>query len=363
MINVLSDRPLALIGDLGATHTRIALVQGEMTLAYASYSTQEAQSLESMLNQFLDEELTEPHLRDEIVVSCFGVAGHVSNGSAHLTNVGWVVRESTIRDLINAPTLLVNDFYAQAVAMPELDRSALVHICGPDHLEPSDGRSIAVLGAGSGLGEAILIPRHGEPSPCEREDKEGEDRKTSEEREENCSPWIAIATEGGHARFAPRNEAEVGLNRWLKGRYGDHISVERVVSGSGIVDLFRYFLSGRPLPLGFEEPITGAQVTQRALEFADPTSITALSHFVGVYADEAANLTLKSNAGTVYLSGGVTPHLLPVLHEHFATHFLNKGRYSALLSRVSVWVVIEPDPGLLGAQVLAERLLDSMRIL
>ena len=197
MIDVISDRPLALIGDLGATHTRVALVRGEETLAQARYSTQAALSLEFILEKFLNEELPEPSLRDEIVVSCFGVAGHVQAGVAHLTNVGWAVRESSIRELINAPALLVNDFYAQAIAMPALGRAQLVHLCGPNILCPNDGRSIAVLGAGSGLGEAILIPRDYEPSPHEVIDDERSVDCDSEETISNGSRWIAVATEGG----------------------------------------------------------------------------------------------------------------------------------------------------------------------
>lgn len=361
MTHKIADRPLALIGDLGATNTRVALVQGHKTIAQCSYATQEATSLESMLEQFMSEELPDPSLREEIVVSCFGVAGHVSNGAAHLTNVGWVVRESTIREMINAPALLVNDFYVQAAAVPVMSRESVVHLCGPELMQPNDGRSIAILGAGSGLGEAILIPRYQDLSPFEPLEF-SVDVHSSSTPSNDGSEWIVVATEGGHTRFAPRNEAEVGLNRWLKGRYGDHVSVERVVSGAGVVDLFLYFLGGRPLPVGFSEPVTGAQVTHAAFENRDSIALNALTHFVGVYADEAANLTLKSNAGAVYLSGGVTPHLLPMLHEHFSHSFLCKGRYNKLLANVSVWVVIEPDPGLLGAQVLAERLLNSMRI-
>lgn len=352
MTSKLFDAPLALIGDLGATHTRVALVQGQALIAQSNYSTQDASDLESLLEKFLNDDVPQPISMDEIMVSCFGVAGHVSEGEAFLTNVGWKVSESAIRDFTNAPALVVNDFYAQAVAMPLLDRRSLTHICGPDQLIPKAGRSIAVLGAGSGLGEAILVPK-----PYDVIDQHNP--STDHELDD---AWIAVATEGGHARFAPRNEAEVGLNRWLQGRYGEHISVERVVSGMGLVDLFSYFLGARSLPDGYTEPLTGQQVSQAAFERYDPIALDAISHFVGVYADEAANLTLKSNAGIVFLSGGVTPHLLPAIHEQFPSNFIKKGRYQRLLGGVSVWAVTIPHPGLLGAQVLAERLLNSISL-
>ena len=132
------------------------------------------------------------------------------------------------------------------------------------------------------------------------------------------------------------------------------------MSGPGVVDIFQYLLGGRALPDGFSKPLTGVQVSEAALNRGDPIALEALSHFVGVYADEAANLTLKSNAGVVFLSGGITPQLLPVIHEHFQGSFINKGRYRRLLAQVSVWAVTAPNPGLFGAQVLANRLFNSL---
>ena len=342
--------PLALIGDLGGTNIRIALVRGEQIISEARYKTADFSGIKALLELFLSQ-LEPEALRDEVVVACFGVAGPVIRGEAYLTNVGWTVSEKLIREMLDAPVLLVNDFYSQATAMPLLQRDSLVHICGPDQLQPAAGQSIAVLGAGSGLGEAILVPSQYHPRPYDEEEPDGD---------EPTPNWVAIATEGGHARFAPRNETEVGLNRWLQGRYGEHVSVERVVSGPGIVDIFQYLLGGRALPDGFSEPLTGIQVSEAALKRSEPVSIEALSYFVGVYADEAANLTLKSNAGVVFLSGGITPQLLPVIHEHFQGTFINKGRYRSILAQVSVWAVTAPNPGLFGAQVLASRLFNSL---
>ena len=342
--------PLALIGDLGATNVRIALVRGDQLLAESRYKTANFSGFKPLLESFLND-LEPTHLKDEIVVACLGVAGPVVRGEAHLTNVGWSASEAQLREVLNAPGLLVNDFYAQAVAMPLLQRDSLVHICGPNRLTPSPGQTISVLGAGSGLGQAILVPSAYAPHPYDPEDQGETDVATE---------WIAIATEGGHSRFAPRNEAEVGLNRWLQGRYGEHVSVERVVSGPGVVDIFQYLLGGRTLPDGFSKPLTGVQVSEAAFNRGEPTALEALSHFVGVYADEAANLTLKSNAGVVFLSGGITPQILPTIHEYFQGSFINKGRYKRLLSQVSVWAVTAPNPGLFGAQVLANRLFNSL---
>lgn len=354
----LRGEPLALIGDIGATNTRLALVRGELLVAEAGYATQTLSGVEPLINQFFSEAVQAPELQREVSVCCFGVAGPVIRGEAHLTNVGWAIKEAELRDLLDAPSLLVNDFYAQAVAMPLLGRDSLVHICGPDEITPRLGQSIAVLGAGSGLGEAILTPAQHEARPYDAtaQAELQTDTETSEMRE-----WVAIATEGGHARFAPRNEAEVGLHRWLQGRHGEHVSVERVVSGPGLVEIFQYLIGGRALPDGFTEPLHGAMISRAALEDREPTARQALAHFVGVYADEAANLTLKSNAGVVFLSGGITPQILPAIHEHFQGAFINKGRYRSQLAQVSVWAVTAPKPGLFGAQVLAHRLFETIR--
>lgn len=343
------EAPLALIGDLGATHTRLALVRGDERICHKSYSTQHASSLEAVIKEFLNNEVDDLEQLGGLKGACLGVAGHVSRGEAHLTNVGWTVKEASIQNLLGAPTLLVNDFYAQAVAMPLLNKDALVHICGPKSLSPEAGRSFGVLGAGSGLGEAILVSPQSDAITARHQAKTGP----------VANEWLVVPTEGGHCRFAPRNEEEVKLNRWLQERYGEHISVERVVSGAGLVDLFYYFLGDLDLPIGFTEPVKGAQITQAAFERQCEVSLKAISHFVGIYADEAANLTLKSNAGVVFLSGGVTPHLLPMIHQEFPSHFVKKGRYQSLLANVSVWAVTKTDPGLFGAQALAERLIQS----
>jgi glucokinase len=338
-----------LIGDLGATHTRLALVRGDERICQKNYSTQTATSLEAVIQEFLNQEAGDLTQYGGLKGACFGVAGHVSQGEAYLTNVGWAVNESKLQALLGAPTLLVNDFYAQAVAMPLLKQESLTHICGPKNLIPEQGRSFAVLGAGSGLGEAILVSPQSDAITARQQ---ASTKIASHE-------WLVVPTEGGHCRFAPRNDEEVKLNRWLQERYGEHISVERLVSGAGLVDLFYYFLGDQDLPIGFSEPVKGAQITMAAFERDCQISLKSLKHFVGIYADEAANLTLKSNAGVVFLSGGVTPHLLPIIHKEFPAHYVKKGRYQSLLANVSVWAVTKTDPGLFGAQALAERLIQS----
>ena len=353
MSSTLTDliNPCLLIGDIGGTHARLALVQGPLMLKQKVYATQEFNHLSEVLHQFKQLLEDDSHDYPQAQAACFAVAGPVLHGEVLLTNVGWKLTENHLSELLNIKVRLVNDFYAQAVAIPHLTRDSLVHLCGPELQDEGEARPIAVLGAGTGLGEALLIP---EPQPM---------MLVEEEEEQEVSTHVvrsihyqAIATEGSHARFAPRNEREIGLLRWLQGRYGDHISVERVVSGQGLVDLFSYLQAGRSLPKDWTYPVNAAQVSQAALDEEDEVCQLALQHFVEVYADEAANLVLKSNAEAVYLSGGITQKILPALHSYFHPIFTHKGRYQNWLSKVSVWVVMVQEPGLLGAQIIAEEL-------
>jgi glucokinase len=343
MTDTASDHLVVLIGDIGGTHCRLALVEHDQILAQETYSSQDYPHLKIPVLAFLKKCKDDHHKATQEVtkdltpkVACFGVAGPVHQGRVHLTNLGWTLEETELSEQIGCPVRLVNDFYAQAVAIPYLDRYSLVHLCGPDS-QDTHQRPIAVLGAGTGLGEALLIP-----SPNQG--------------------YIAVATEGGHTRFAPKNEIEIGLLRWLQGRYGDHISVERVVSGPGLVDLYRYLLGSRSPCALLEEPITGAMISRLALEHADETCERSLEIFISIYADEAANLALKCNAQAVYLSGGITPQILTSLRRYFHHIFVDKGRYRQWLADVSVWVVAAPEPGLMGAQIEAENLAKQLKI-
>lgn len=332
--------PLLLTADIGGTNARFALWLGDELLVSHSYPTKDYQSLDVPLSQFLSEH--QAHLELPVEAACFGVAGPVFEGSAHLTNVGWSLNERSIAALLRCPVSLVNDFFAQAAVVTSLSREQVVHLCGPESIEEgAERRPIAVLGAGTGLGEAFLIPE------CWA-------RVQDEPR------YRAFATEGGHTRFAPRNEVEVGLMRWLQGRYGEHVSVERILSGPGLVDLFNYLRGGQPLSARYQEPVTPEQVTAAA-EQRDELALRALQRWVELYADEAANLALKLNAEAIYLSGGLSPKLLPALRASFPGTFVQKGRYRPWLSSLSVWVVTAEEPGLLGARQIAADLAQSAR--
>lgn len=314
---------LILAGDIGGTNARLALYEEGALRARCTVSTPDYNGLGPIVEGFLAAERARP---DAV---CVGVAGPVRSGRARLTNVvDWTLDADELSAQIGAPFRLINDFHAQALAMPRL---------GPDDYEelggdlPVPGAPMVVIGAGTGLGEAFLVP--------------------------GPQGWLVMAGEGSHARFAPRNEREVGLLRDLWRDWPDHVSVERVVSGPGLVRIYDHFRGTEPRPpaLQVEDPAPG--ITARALAGECPHCVAALELFVEAYADEAANLALKCNAGVVWLTGGITPRILPFVRRLFRPAFVAKGRYGAWLETVPVRVVLHPDAGLLGALAGAEELL------
>jgi len=252
------------------------------------------------------------------------------------TNLPWRIDARALeRQLSIQSVRLVNDFHALAIGIGELPPTDLVVL----HDAPSDpGGPWVVLGAGTGLGEAIIV--HG---PCGRE---------------------VISSEGGHTDFAPRNELEMDLLRYLLRRHA-RVSYERVISGPGLAALYDFFRDRDP---GAASPSVDAElaadleqrpacISAHALAGDDPLCQRALDLFVSLYGAEAGNLALKVVArGGVYVAGGIAPRILPrLLDGAFEQSFLTKGRLSALLQRTPVYVVTNPDAGLLGAAAIAAR--------
>ncbi len=266
--------------------------------------------------------------QDHPAAGCIGVAGPVFDGRVHMTNLGWDLDARAVSAAAGCPVRLVNDFHAQAMAMPRISEWVSI---GPEGT-PDPAGAIAVLGPGTGLGEAILVP--------------------------GPRGWIAVPGEGAHARFAPQDEREVELLRHFWRRWPDHVSVERVVSGQGLVDVYDFLRGDAPRHPDMARHDPAAVVSRLGLSGECARCAEALRIFVRTFADEAANVALQCNAAVVYLSGGISPRILPALRRHFPAAFRNKGRYGAWLATVPLRVVTHPDPGLLGATLLARELSD-----
>lgn len=266
----------------------------------------------------------------------FGIAGPVTNGRCQTTNLPWVLDEKDLAQTLRIESVrLANDFYTLALGIPAVGPKQLATI---NEGVRNPGGPCAIIGAGTGLGEAITTA-------------------TRQGRRD------VLATEGGHTSFAPGTELEMGILRFLSARHG-HVSWERVVSGEGLVNLVEGIASvtgQAPAPdlheaILHDRPNAPAAVTAAA-QSGDPLCRQALELFCKLYGAEAGNLALKTLAtGGVFVAGGIAPRILDSLTDgRFREAFFDKGRMRPLLEQMPVQVVLDTEAGLLGAAALAAR--------
>jgi glucokinase len=322
---------LILAGDIGGTKTHLALfsLQGEKLQAEMkkTFPSKQYPGLEPVIEEFIADQ--------QVSISrvCFGIAGPVVDGQVKTPNLPWVVDSINIAQRFKLDSVaLLNDLEATAYGIFTL---------GPQELftlnEGVSGRrgNKVLIAAGTGLGEATLYD-------------DGRDHHPS-------------ASEGGHGDFAPTDETQIGLLRYLTKKFG-HASYERVVSGPGIANIYGFLRdSGR-----FEEPdwlkqkLSAAEdvsivISQEGLAGNSDICVQALNLFVSVYGAEAGNLALRGKAtGGVYIGGGIAPKILAKLEDGtFMRAFLHKGRYLELLSGMPVRVILNDQAALQGAAFYA----------
>jgi glucokinase len=322
---------MILIGDIGGTKTDLAIVpaKGEVEIeAEATFKSAEFPSLEAVVETFLN---NNNHLT--VSKAVFGVAGPVFNGQAETTNLPWAkITESSLRDKFNLHAVkLLNDLEAIAHSVPHLGPSDLAAL-NTEQMNPTPDGNKAVVAPGTGLGEAILFPVG--------------------------DTYQVVASEGGHASFAPNSLFEMGLLRSLLEKYG-HVSYERVCSGGmGIPNIYNYLKNNS---YAFES----AEIEAAIANAPDPTPIIVqaalhqqselchetLNVFVTILGAEASNLALKVMArGGVYLGGGIPPKILTKLKDGtFMAAFVKKGRFSDMLAHIPVYVILNKKPALMGA--------------
>jgi glucokinase len=322
---------MVLAGDVGGTSTRIGLYDSlparPRPVAVREFDTLKYDSLTAILKDFASEERVG---LAEMESACFGVAGPVVGHSAALTNVPWTLDARVIAADLQIPNVsLLNDLEAMAYAVPLLHEREL-HILQQG--EALRGGNIALIAAGTGLGEALLHNVEGR--------------------------FIPSASEGGHADFAARTEAEIAIVRDLTERLG-RAEIEAVVSGTGLMNIYRTTHAGsRQCSAGIDDPAdpgAPAAVSGAALEQRCPGCVEALGIFVEAYGAEAGNLALRSVAtGGVYIGGGIAPKILPALADgRFMRAFMSKGSFEDVLRRMPVHVILDPRAGLLGAAIYA----------
>lgn len=323
-----------LAGDVGGTKTALALYERTATGAFETvaegkYASHDHKNFADVLAQFL------PKV-GRIDAASFGVAGPVVNGICSTTNLPWTMSELELAQIVAAPVSLINDFHAVALGVLELTPEH-VHVLQQGVRNPQG--AVAVIGAGTGLGEALCVPTSDGPH--------------------------VIAGEGGHATFAPHSDLELKLLEFMWQKY-EHVSVERVVSGNALREIYEFVVAaGLAHPnhetvVRFDTESVGAVLDAQAA--VDPAAELALSIFVTAYGAEAGNLALKSlPTGGLFIAGGIAPRMLPrIASGAFMASFLAKGRMSSVLTSIPVGVVLHPNVGLLGARAQAG-LLSSRR--
>jgi glucokinase len=300
-------------GDVGGTKTLLRCVEADGTTASEErYDSTAYATFDELLRDFLG------RVHGHVDAACFAVAGPVYDGRVEITNVGWTMDEAALAGAFPiGHVTLVNDFFAIALGVPLLPDGDLqpLHAGTRDRTAP-----MAILGAGTGLGEAI-VTTHGDVHHV-------------------------ISTEGGHADFAPQDEEQARLFVQLHERYG-HVSWERLVSGMGLVNILTF--------LGGEE-LDPAEIAARAND-GDPLACRAFAIFVDLYGAEAGNLALRVLArGGVFLAGGIAAKNVRWFTDgKFVEAFLRKGRFRGLMETIPVDLIVNEEVGLIGALEQARR--------
>ena len=325
---------IVLAGDVGGTKTNLALYDkrgsGLIPVRETSLQSRQFDSLEAAIQRFL-----EGGPRQAIDAACLGVAGPVVEGRCVATNLPWIIDEQILSRAIPAAKVrLMNDLEAAGYGVLVLPANELRSLQAG---VPKRG-SMAVIAAGTGLGEAMIV-------------REGERR-------------VVIATEGGHTDFAPRGDLEEDLLKYLRKEFG-RVSVERILAGPGFFNLYRFLRD-----IGWAKESSevadkvrsgdpAAVITSRAGSDGDPLCVKAVEMFVSIYGAEAGNLALKTLAvGGVVVAGGIAPRIIDWMTTgNFMTAFKDKGRLSPLMDGIPVQVALNPKAPLLGAAEVASTLI------
>ena len=345
-----------LAGDIGGTKTILRLVKAEpdssnlINLHEATYLSRDFSDLVPLVGEFLStgkDKLPElPHPER----ACFGIAGPVIDRRCELTNLSWSLDEQRLEEeLAIAKVKLINDFAAIGYSILGLSSEDLFTL---QDVQPDPNAPIALIGAGTGLGEGFLIPL---PD----------------------GGYRVFASEGSHADFAPRSPIEFQLLSYLlEANNLERVSVERIVSGMGIISIYEFIGDREP---SLESPAMAeiyktwkqeleqevktidlaAEIAQAALSGQDCLCQQTMKIFIEAYGAVAGNLALTLLPyGGLYVAGGIAAKILPLIREgEFMKAFKAKGRVSSLMERIPVHVLSNPKVGLVGAALCAAQML------
>jgi glucokinase len=321
---------MILAGDVGGSKVHLALfdfINGELKhIRDQQFQSRHYAGLEEIVREFLAGE--------KITAACFGVPGPVRDGRLRLTNLPWTLDRRELQTQLKMDFIfLINDLQADGYGIAELSSDQILTLSEGD---ASQMGNRALIAAGTGLGEGFLV-------------WDGHNH-------------IPYPSEGGHADFAPRNEDEFDLLRFLRQKYNGRVSFERVVSGNGLTNIFEFLrdVRGLEVPASLAERMLqedpNAAITELALAAKSEICERTLDLFVSAYGAEAGNLALKvMSIGGLYVGGGIAPRIVSKLKDGtFMKAFIDKGRLSQLLVNTPVRIILESRSALLGAAAYAE---------
>jgi len=323
------DESKILVGDVGGTHARFAIVDVAktpfMVEARAELGTEAYADFVAALRAYL-ERIGAERPR----AAAIAVAGPVTGGRVHFTNSGWDVTENDLRSAGFDHALLINDFAALAFSLAKLPQSAFRSI-GPE-CDGLPDQPITILGAGTGLGVSCLARYRGRAVP--------------------------VATEGGHMSFAPRGDDQIAVLKVLAKRFG-HVSIERVLSGPGIENIYAALeeIAGRISPA-----LTAEEISERA-EHGDAACRAAQDMFCSIYGAVAGDFALAHGArGGVYIAGGIALKIETYLRKSdFRARFEDKGRLSYFVKPIPTKLILEPNAAFMGAAFASLEFNDERR--
>ena len=322
-----------LVGDIGGTNSRFSIGEAEdgsfsVSIAQVLLSAEHA-TFDSALKLFLDSAGDEVKGLDAV---CFAIAGPVEGDCAKVTNLPWEIEAVKLKGHLDVGHIfLINDFEAIGWGLEGLEDKDL---CVLQEGWPIDRMNRALIGAGTGLGQSLMTW--------------------------SSDYYLVHPTEGGHTDFAPQDEVQIALLEYMQEQYR-HVSYERLLSGSGLVEIFSFLrkyrrqepTAGLLTALSSEDP--AAAISRSALNAEDSIATEALDMFVSIYGAQAGNLALSCMPrGGLFVAGGIAAKILPRMTAGgFMQAFLHKGRMQGLLQKIPVNIVLDHDIGLRGAAFAA----------
>jgi glucokinase len=324
---------MILAGDIGGTKSWLSLSCVEQKQCRLSvektFHSKDYPSLETILREFL-------RGQEKIASACFGVPGPVVGGIVKTTNLPWVIDTQSIQKELSIRNVeIINDLVANAYGIFTLKKRDLVTL----NAGKIKKGNVALLSAGTGLGEAILFW--------------------------NGKQHVPSPSEGGHIEFGPKNNLEIELSQYLLDRFG-HVSYERVLSGAGLLQIYQFLKDSKRfgrepawLSRKMEQDNPAAVISEMAQQKRNRLCRTALDMFVSIYGAAAGNLALQVMAvGGIYIGGGIAPKIIWKLKGRtFMNAFKNKGRLSDVVAHIPVKVIMNDKTALLGAAYHAMGLL------